>query len=173
MKCPDCGGDVAEHSKFCSRCGRRIGPPLAPPTAISADLPTERVDTLATEPVVVTDGPTIVLADDKSTRHPVGPTPPQLRRSPTAVYPVASTPTAGVTAPIIFDGSDDLADYPEEREPFRLRAMFVIALFASRGDLAGDSRRRHRHPHHATDRRDCYGHANTRRSRQQPRSRTR
>jgi hypothetical protein len=136
MKCPDCGGDVAEHSKFCSRCGRRIGPPLAPPTAISADLPTERVDTLATEPVVVTDGPTIVLADDNVDAAPgwtdTAPTP---TASPTAVYPVASTPTAGVTAPIIFDGSDDLVDYPEEREPFRLRAMFVVALFAAAATL--------------------------------------
>ncbi len=121
MKCPDCGGDVAEHSRFCSRCGRRIGPPLAPPTAISADLPTERVDTLATEPVLLTDSPTVALTDDTAVWVDTAPGP-----TPTAEYPVAP-----VTAPIIFDGSDDLADYPEERAPFRLRTMFVISLFAA------------------------------------------
>jgi hypothetical protein len=142
MECPGCGGDVTETSTFCSRCGRRLGPPLAPPTAISADLPTERLDTLATEPVVVTDGPTIVLADDNVYAAPgwvdTAPTPTAAYPTaayPTAVYPTASTTTAGVTAPIVFDGSDDLADYPEEREPFRLRAMFVIALFAAAATL--------------------------------------
>jgi hypothetical protein len=130
MKCPDCGGDVAEHSRFCSRCGRRIGPPLAPPTAINADLPTERVDTLATEPVLRTDGPTIVLAEDNVDATPGWvDTAPIPTATPTAEYPVAETP--GVTTPIIFDGSDDLAEYPEERAPFRLRTMFVISLFAA------------------------------------------
>jgi hypothetical protein len=117
MECPGCGSDVTDASRFCGRCGRRIGPPLAPPTAISADLPTERLDTLATEPVVLTapdPAATATAATD-----------------PAVVAPTLVTPIAGLTQPIVFDGSDDLADYPEEREPFRLRAMFIVALFGA------------------------------------------
>lgn len=125
MGCPGCGGDVAEASTFCSRCGRRVGPPLAPPTAISADLPTEQLDTLATEPVVLTESPTILLTDDDRS----GALTESFDDSATPTGPVPRTVTAEM--PMVFDGSDDLAEHPEQREPFRLRAMFVVALFAA------------------------------------------
>lgn len=107
MGCPGCGVDVAENQRFCNTCGHVLEPPTTPPTTISADLPTQPVVALATEPVRLTAPPRIV------------------ETAPTPVIPVTAE------MPVIFDGSGDLAEYPTPREPFRLRSVFIISLFGA------------------------------------------
>jgi hypothetical protein len=53
----------------------------------------------------------------------------------TAEYPVippsvATTPSNDVR-PAVFDGSGDISQFPEPREPFRLRVIFLLSIFAA------------------------------------------
>jgi hypothetical protein len=59
---------------------------------------------------------------------------------PTDVVPAVGDPMAPPAAvataevPVLFDGHDDLIEYPPAREPFRVRVIFVLSVFAT---LAG------------------------------------
>jgi hypothetical protein len=147
MGCPDCGVDVAEHQKFCHECGRPLTPPgsLPPPTVIDADLPTQPIDTppttidpdLPTQPI---DTPPTTIDPDLPTQPidtlPTEPVdavdeqlPPVAASTEPDTIPVAVT-TIDDTAetPAVFDEAD-LAEYPTPREPFRLRAIFILSIF--------------------------------------------
>ena len=149
MQCPSCGVDASEHQKFCHECGEALHPvstidadldtepievteateaaeaaPSTRTTTIDADLDTEpinvlpapsadaRVDAEATTPMVTVEDVTPYDADVTSEMYAAGPTPTE-------------------EMPALFDGHDDLAEYPTPREPFRLRVVFLLALFGA------------------------------------------
>lgn len=137
MQCPSCGVDASEHQKFCHECGVA----LHPVSTIDADLDTEPIETsspttidadLDTEPIHVLPAPTA------STRVDTTPTTPIVTLEDVApddadvtseMYAPGPTPTQEM--PALFDGHDDLAEYPTPREPFRLRVIFLLALFGA------------------------------------------
>ena len=84
-----------------------------PPTTIDADLPTQPIDTLPTEPVdAVVEPPPPVVPSTEPDTIPV---------AVTAIDETAETPA-------VFDEAD-LAEYPTPREPFKLRAIFILSIF--------------------------------------------
>jgi zinc-ribbon domain len=116
MVCPECGIEVTDDQNFCHGCGAAL-----------ADDATEMV-LLTTPPDVTTAAPvaepftvTTDLADDVTAVN-------------LAIDDRISdlpSPTATAEMPAIFDGSSDLAEYPEPRESFRLRLVFVLAIFGA------------------------------------------
>jgi len=164
MVCPSCGSDVAENQKFCHECGDALAvrgereptdswdqptAPLlltAPPAIDTGGPPTEPipVDTGGppTEPIPVETGSPLIEplspADDVTeatfiiddTNDP----PPSILLPPDMA---TTTPAPNTTAemPAVFDGSDDLAEYPAQRESFRIRVVFILALFGAIGVL--------------------------------------
>lgn len=103
-----------------------LAPPLPAPAPPVLDAPTEPVPTEPeaiepdhaddTEPVAVEIADAEVTATFDETT--------EILAAPTV------TPTAEMPA-MVFDGSSDLDDYPEPREPFRLRVEFILSLFAA------------------------------------------
>ncbi len=83
------------------------------PTTIDADLPTQPIDTVPTEPVDAV----------------VEPPPPVAPSTEPDTIPLAVT-VSDETAetPAVFDEAD-LAEYPAPREPFKLRAIFILSIF--------------------------------------------
>jgi hypothetical protein len=147
MGCPGCGSDVAENQKFCHECGAALG--VDQPTA-----PTDTTDELAepTEPLLLTEPPTLEVAaplvEPLSSADDV--TEPTFiiggaaGRPPSTITTLDTTTTidtidttTGSTAtptaemPAIFDGSNDLAEYPSPREQFRVRVVFILSLFGA------------------------------------------
>jgi len=48
---------------------------------------------------------------------------------------ILAPPDTTAEMPAIFDGSDDLAEYPTQRESFKIRVVFILALFGAIGVL--------------------------------------
>jgi zinc-ribbon domain len=144
MGCPVCGSDVAENQKFCHECGAALG--VDQPTA-----PTDATDELPepTEPLLLTEPPTLEVAAPvieplSSADDVTEPTfiidgaasglPSTITTLDTTTStPTTATPTPTPTAemPAVFDGSNDLAEYPPPREPFRVRVVFILSLFGA------------------------------------------
>jgi hypothetical protein len=158
MVCPRCGIDVSEQQKFCHDCGAQIALPepadepteavdaLQPPTepveviqppTQTVDMlqpPTEPLDMIqpVTEPVDVIQPPTEPV---DTVTEPIEVT----RPAETAGFapptePITTTTTAATSTaemPALFDGQDDLVEYPPAREPFRFRVIFLLALFGA------------------------------------------
>ena len=151
MVCPGCGVDVAENQKFCHECGVPLA--AAAVTTIDADLATQPIDEqpapvttidadLATQPIdaqpitePVTEQPVTEPIVEQPTEPPGLLPPPAETTSPIeTTAPVDTTPTVVTTAEmpaLLFDGVDDLHEYPEPREPFRVRVELILALFAA------------------------------------------
>jgi hypothetical protein len=153
MVCPRCGIDVSEQQKFCHDCGAQIAQPE--PTEDRTDPtepvdvrqpPTEPVDVLQppTEPVDIIQPPTEPIDVIQPPTEPIDviqpPTEPIEVAPPTEsagfappTEPIATTTTATTTAemPALFDGQDDLVEYPPAREPFRIRLILLFALFGA------------------------------------------
>ncbi len=141
MRCPTCEAEievgVGEHPGSCSNCGATIEEPSADAPDVDPDdefddEPTQPID--ATAPV---DAPDPAPVDDVTEpvqavafAPPVPITEQMLVATPTITdqYPVVEMP-----APMqaVFDGSDDIAQFPEPREPFRLRVIFLLSVFAA------------------------------------------
>jgi hypothetical protein len=81
---------------------------------------------VVTETVTITDGPEATLAPEPDSWVQTVPTEPVEMFAPpvTAEMPAVETPA-------VFDGHDDLAEYPPDREPFRIRVIFLLALFGA------------------------------------------
>lgn len=144
MQCPDCGNDVGTHQRFCDECGGD----LHPPTAIDETLATQPVTAL---PAPTVDDPTVPnpAVQDPTVQDPTEPIqtvqeptepihtlpPPHAPLVITSVEDVEAARATGVATtaemPALFDGLDDLAEYPAPREAFRLRISFVLGLFAA------------------------------------------
>jgi hypothetical protein len=131
MVCPRCGIDVSEQQKFCHDCGAQItlpepGETIQPPTepVEMVQPPTEPVDVIQppTEPIE-----TIEPVTDRIAMTP--PTEPAGFAAPTE--PIATTATSTAEMPALFDGQNDLMEYPPAREPFRIRVIFLFALFGA------------------------------------------
>jgi hypothetical protein len=151
MVCPRCGIGVSEQQKFCHDCGAQLTlpepaqpptiepaqPPIEPIEAIepptepieAIEPPTEPIEAIEppTEPIEVTQRPTepIEPIEVASPMEPAGFSPP--------TEPIVATDAATSTAemPALFDGQDDLVEYPPAREPFRFRMIFLFALFGA------------------------------------------
>ena len=120
MVCAGCGIDVAEHQKFCHECGAALTTPTI--DEASSDQP-------ATEPIEVTEP--IEATEPVEVTEPVGLTAPTAAMlQPTTQLEVFAPP---VTAemPALFDGQDDLAEYPTPRDPFQVRVVFLLAMFGA------------------------------------------
>ena len=132
MVCAVCGIDVAEHQKFCHECGAALTTPTI--DEASSDQPaTELIE--ATEPVEVTELMEVTEAIEVTelieVTEPVGLTAPTAAMlQPTTQLEVFAPP---VTAemPALFDGQDDLAEYPTPRDPFQVRVVFLLAMFGA------------------------------------------
>ena len=120
MVCTSCGSDVAENQKFCHECGAALDQP--------------------TEPLLLTEPPTIEVAapviasltstdDVTEATFIIDDSPPTATPTATATPRVSPTPT--VEMPAVFDGSDDLAEYPAPRESFKVRVVFILSLFGA------------------------------------------
>ncbi len=116
MVCPECGIEVADESRFCNGCGAALAGDatemvlLTTPPDVTTAAPTAEPFTVTTD---LSDDITAVnlAIDDRISDLP--------------------SPTATAEMPAIFDGSSDLAEYPEERESFRLRLVFILAIFGA------------------------------------------
>jgi hypothetical protein len=128
-----------------------------PPTIDDDGPPTEPIpiddDGPPTEPIPIDDGaPSIeslspadevteatFVIDDTNMPPPSILTPPDAPldtapdADPTTI--MASAPETTAEMPAVFDGSDDLAEYPAQRESFRIRVIFLLALFGAIGVL--------------------------------------
>jgi hypothetical protein len=156
MECPRCGINVSEQQKFCHDCGAAIAQPDTEPIDIAqpdtepidiAQPDTEPIDIVQpdTEPIDIVQ-PDTEPVDVVITTEIIGlapPTPasamPTTTTTATAVpsitTPSVAAPAAATTTtaemPAVFDGHDDLVEYPPAREPFRLRVIFLLALFGA------------------------------------------
>ncbi len=118
MRCPSCETVVSEHQKFCHDCGAALDVVTAP-----VDIATEQVD-IATEQVdIATEQVEVVTEPDE----------PNAWINTTPTTPIETIETTNVTAemPEIFDGHEDLVDYPTPRQPFQIRIIFLLALFGA------------------------------------------
>ena len=156
MVCPSCGSDVAENQKFCHECGAALAAVEAPEPTDSWDQPTAPLLLTApptiesggplTEPIPIENGGPLIeplgTADDVTeatfivddTNDP----PPSILVAPdtaTMVTTPITAPNTTAEMPAVFDGSDDLAEYPTQRESFRVRVVFILALFGAIGVL--------------------------------------
>jgi hypothetical protein len=145
MQCPRCATEVAEHQKFCHDCGAAI-PTLAPPADTVSNPPgepTEPVETLETLETAATTEMAEMPEMTRTERIEFAP-PPIVEatgdRTPSTSVTIDAPVTtevetlgAPVTAemPALFDGSHDLAEYPDPREPFQVRVVFLLALFGT------------------------------------------
>jgi hypothetical protein len=156
MVCPRCGIDVSEQQKFCHDCGAQITLPEPAGEPIEAIQPvTEPVEVIqpvtepieaiqpVTEPVEVIQPPTEPVEVIEPPTEPVEviepPTEPVEVAPPTETAgfapptePIATTAaTTTAEMPALFDGQNDLMEYPPAREPFRIRMIFLLALFGA------------------------------------------
>jgi hypothetical protein len=149
MVCPRCGIDVSEQQKFCHDCGAQITLPEP------ADEPTEPIEVVQpptepievvqppTEPIEVVQPPTEPIEVVQPPAEPIEVVQPPAETTGTAGFapptePIATTtsattPSATTTAemPALFDGQNDLTEFPPAREPFRFRMIFLLALFGA------------------------------------------
>ena len=139
MVCPRCGIDVSEQQKFCHDCGAQIalpepaGEPTEPIDVVQP--PTEPIDVVQppTEPIDVVQPPTEPVETIEPVTEPIDVAPPaETAGFAPPTEPIATT-TATTTAemPALFDGQDDLVEYPPAREPFRIKVIFLLALFGA------------------------------------------
>ncbi|HYN33290.1 MAG TPA: hypothetical protein VES40_11745 [Ilumatobacteraceae bacterium] len=144
MVCASCASEVAEGQNFCHECGAALHvdqPPVAPtePLLLTAPLlltepPTiESLAIQAAAPLIeplsnaddVTEA-TFIIDDARSPARSTAQTTTVTTLDETNL---GATPT--VEMPALFDGSDDLAEYPDPRESFRLRVVFILSLFGA------------------------------------------
>jgi hypothetical protein len=140
MVCPRCGIDVSEQQKFCHDCGAQITLPEPADEPIEAIQPvTEPVEVIqpVTEPVEVVQPPTepvtepVEVAQDPTEPVEVAP-PTETAGFAPPTEPIATTAaTTTAEMPALFDGQNDLMEYPPAREPFRIRMIFLLALFGA------------------------------------------
>ncbi len=156
MVCPRCGIEVSEHQKFCHDCGAPITTPL--PDPVDANAVTQRVETTdhegvaeqvhegVAEQVTEPDGVAVTERSTEQVHEPDGvavttqmaefsaPTEPvELQRPDVAEPPwfPEEAPETTAEMPAVFDGHGDLIEYPAPREPFRVRAIFLLAVFGA------------------------------------------
>ena len=141
MVCPRCGIEVSEHQKFCHGCGtpiesRQADASTDPTTSASADAVTEPI--AATEPADVTEPVDLVATTEMAeleapTERVELTSPPSAGPAEPPWFPETRALGARDTAemPALFDGHDDLVEYPPAREPFRVRIIFPLALFGT------------------------------------------
>jgi hypothetical protein len=144
MVCTGCGSDVTENQKFCHECGAALDAeqPTAPiELTDDADVwPEPDAPSMLTEPPTLAAAAPLIQplssADDVTdAMFTIGDTASPPSSSPTTLDTMTATPTTGPTAtaqmPAVFDGSDDLADYPIPRDPFQIRVVAILSLFGA------------------------------------------
>jgi hypothetical protein len=111
------------------------GPPTEPIPLDDGGPPTEPIpletDAQVIESLSPADDVTDVtlIVDDTNM-----PPPSILTRADTTPTPTVA-PDTTAEMPAVFDGSGDLAEYPTQRESFRVRVIFILALFGAIGVL--------------------------------------
>jgi len=122
MVCPRCGIEVSEHQKFCHDCGAPIE---RPQPEVSTDPTTSAPAEAITEPIAATGPDDITEPVDLAATT-------EMAELEAPTEQVASTgPPDTAEMPALFDGHDDLVEYPPAREPFRIRMIFLLALFGT------------------------------------------
>lgn len=114
-------------------------PDLAPDAGID-ELAAPAADATVVRPASPEDASTTVLPSTDgvdATRPRAGDSGWVASGSDTSVMDAAPAEWAGHTDPYpaVFDGSSELAEFPEPREPFRLKLVFVLAFFGAIGVL--------------------------------------
>ncbi len=138
MVCPSCGVEVSVGQPFCNGCGASLR---------GVTDPTERVETIEqpdTQPIETIEQPDTELIEtiEQPDTQPI-----DLAAVTTEVFAPPTTPPVAtrelpVAGPAVFDGLDDVREFPPERERFRVRVIFVAsflgavaALMAAVGDV--------------------------------------
>ena len=129
------------------------GPPTEPIPIDDGGPPTEPIPIddggPPTEPIPIDTGPPSIeslspadevteatfIIDDTNMPPPSILTPPDTAPDTDPTTIMASAPETTAEIPAVFDGSDDLAEYPAQRESFRVRVIFILALFGAIGVL--------------------------------------
>lgn len=101
--------------------------------------PTEPIEVIqpVTEPIDTLQPPTEPLERFESVTEPIEVAPPAeivgFAPPTEPIVTAGAAPDATPTAemPSLFDGQDDLVEYPPAREPFRVRVIFLLALFGA------------------------------------------
>jgi hypothetical protein len=133
MGCPVCGVEVTADQKFCHECGTALHAAEAQELPAPSDLPTEELEpaeTAAQWGAPSRSGPTEEFSLPDPTPASglvIVPTDEPIVVPQNDVQPAATTDEM----PAIFDGHADLAEYPLPREPFRLRMVFLLAIFGA------------------------------------------
>jgi hypothetical protein len=136
MVCPRCGIDVSEQQKFCHDCGAQIVLPDPAEPVETPQPPTEPIDVIQppTEPIDVIQPVTEPIDVVQLPTEPVEVAPPAETAGlapPTEPIVAVADATSTAEMPALFDGQDDLVEYPPAREPFRVRVIFLLALFGA------------------------------------------
>ena len=100
-------------------------PIVTAPIVTAEDVTVENVEDVTAEDVTVEDVTVEDVTVEDVTVHDADVT--------TEIFAPGPTPTEEL--PALFDGQDDLAEYPAPREPFRLRVIFLLALFGAAATL--------------------------------------
>ncbi len=147
MVCPRCATEVAEHQKFCHECGATLTTPALDDAGIvDTDEATQPIEiSQATEPIEVSE-PTqpVEITEPTQPVEITEATQPVEISEPTEPIEVMAEPMTPVAVfgppvtaemPALFDGHDDLAEYPALREPFQVRVIFLLAVFGAAATL--------------------------------------
>jgi hypothetical protein len=143
MVCDSCGAELADHDDRCPLCGA----PVAGRTEATATFAAPGTLPPPTAGTRAGGEPDLVIATSEPTsfdRELFGPPEGSSAATTTAVDELAP-PTPGTTAtttttttaattgtmPAVFDGVGDIDELPPSRVGFKLRVMFILAVFAA------------------------------------------
>lgn len=148
--CHECGAVLHPPAGDASASNTPDGTDDEPSPSSRGLLPTQPIATttdpteLPTEPIATTVDPVgappeVVIIDSMPDTESAPASEPWVDAAPTTPLTLTDWPTtadastATVTAemPAIFDGDPDLSDYPSGGEPFKVRLIFVLALFGA------------------------------------------
>lgn len=160
MRCLVCEAEVEQQQKFCNFCGASLDTPADGRDATTADITdtaeiestdpseattaeanatTAEIDTVETSELPATTAesgieaevvhlpPPVAITEQMPTAAP----PPPVVTAEFPVIPMPVAPTSRDGAPAVFDGSADISQFPEPREPFRLRVIFLLSIFGA------------------------------------------
>ena len=147
MVCDSCGAEFADHDDRCPACDAPVAASAFPPPTMAARAPdSTEIVISAPEPIEFDEDlfePTPMPPPPPADGRPAAtPAPGPATAATTATGATATATTATVTTTLdrtmvqptaagvaVFDGHADVAEHPPERDPFKVRLVFILAFF--------------------------------------------